>query len=74
MYIGDLWGLNTAELRLENFKRANAIDLPSFAVFEVTSDPFFHGVNLVDRRFEDIREHVKELGKVVPPAKMTTED
>jgi len=74
VYLGDLWGLNTAELRSESFDGASAIELPSFAVFDVTNDPFFWGSNLVDRRFDDIREHITALGKIVPPAAMISED
>jgi CYTH domain-containing protein len=74
VYLGNLWGLNTAQISSDILSRAEAVEPPSFAVFEITNDPFFLGANLVDRHFDDVVECVQALGKTVPPALIMSKD
>ena len=68
VYLGDLWGLNSAMVEFENEEEMRGFDPPRFAVFEVTNDPFFLGNNLVDKKFEDLQVHVAHIGADIPPA------
>src|SRR5262245_9677587 len=62
VYLGGLWGLNTARIDLDSAAETEAFETPSFAVFEVTNDPFFSGKNLVNVSFDDVRSRVAEIG------------
>ena len=66
VYLGDLWGLNTARADFKSEAEMNAFEPPQFAVFEVTGDPFFLGKNLVGKKFDDIRAEVAKLGVSTP--------
>jgi CYTH domain-containing protein len=74
VYLGDLWGLNTALVEFADANEMNAFELPSFAVFEVTSDPFFLGKNLVGKKFDDVRARVAQIGATTPPSSAMAED
>jgi CYTH domain-containing protein len=74
VYLGDLWGLNTALIEFENDKEMSRFEPPPFAIFEVTSDPFFVGKNLVGKKFEDVQVRVTQIGASIPPAAVTAED
>lgn len=74
VYLGDLWGLNTALAEFETAKPINEFESPAFAIFDVTSDPFFLGRNLVNKRFEDVRERVRQIGNNIPPESVLAED
>ena len=66
VYLGDLWGLNTAKINFETLEQMdNFIPLP-FAVFEITNNPFFTGANLVDKKFHDIQTQVVKVGSGQP--------
>jgi len=62
VYLGDLWGLNTARVDFRNDGEMSAFEPPRFAIFEVTGDPFFLGRSLVGKKFDDIRAEVAKLG------------
>jgi len=68
IYLGPLWGLCTAKVEFQNADEMRNLEPPPFAVFEVTSDPFFFGDSLVTKRFEDIQAEVQRIGEIVPPA------
>jgi len=66
VYLGPLWGLNTARV---DFARRDDLDdfvPPPFAVFEVTEDKFFMGENLVGRTFADVQAEVVTIGRSLP--------
>jgi len=62
VYLGGLWGLNTAKVDFETRERMEDFIPPPFAIFEVTNDPFFAGENLVDSKFTDVQVEVARLG------------
>jgi CYTH domain-containing protein len=62
VFLGRLWGLNMAKIEFESHEDAARFEPPSFAVFEVTTDPFFEGENLVAKRFDDVRDEVAKVG------------
>ncbi len=62
VYLGPLWGLHTAKVDFERREQLENFVPPPFAVFEVTSDPFFAGENLVSRNFSEIQDEVARLG------------
>src|SRR6478672_1670433 len=74
VYLGDLWGLNSALIEFESKDSMQKFDPPPFAVFEVTNDPFFLGKSLVGKTFEDIRTRVAQIGASIPPAQRMAED
>jgi CYTH domain-containing protein len=67
VYLGKLWGLNTAKVDFETREAMESFVPPPFAVFEVTGDPFFAGSSLVDRTFADVQTEVAKIapGQVV---------
>ncbi len=62
VYLGPLWGLNTARVDFENREQMAGFIVPPFAVFEVTNSKFFSGVNLVEKLFADVQAEVAKLG------------
>jgi CYTH domain-containing protein len=62
IYLGPLWGLCTAKIDFQTAAEMEKFEPPTFAVFEVTGDPFFFGENLVNKRFEDVRAEVEKVG------------
>lgn len=62
VYLGALWGLNTAKVDFDTPEQMEEFVPPPFAVFEVTNDPFFWGGNLVARSFSDIQNEVARIG------------
>lgn len=67
VYLGPLWGLNTARVDFETRERMENFIPPPFAIFEVTNDPFFTGENLVTKTFVDIQTEVARIGSFTPP-------
>ena len=61
LFLGKLWGLNMAKVEFESIEEAKMWEVPSFAVFEVTGDPFFAGESLSRKGFEDIQAEVSLL-------------
>jgi len=66
VYLGPLWGLCTAKVRLRTAAEMQVFEPPPFAVFDVTGDPFFFGDSLVTKRFEDVQAEVQKVGADVP--------
>ena len=62
VYLGDLWGLNIARVQFTSPEHIVAFEPPSFAVFDITNNPFFQGATLVEKKFEDVREEVSRIG------------
>jgi CYTH domain-containing protein len=67
VYLGQLWGLNTARVDFERRDQMDAFVPPPFAVFEVTEDAFFNGENLVGKTFADVQAEVAKIGRQLPP-------
>ncbi|MEQ1644907.1 MAG: hypothetical protein ABL959_15770 [Pyrinomonadaceae bacterium] len=61
VYLGPLWGLNTARVDFENREQMTEFIAPPFAVYEVTNYDFFAGVNLVEKLFADVQTEVARL-------------
>jgi CYTH domain-containing protein len=61
VFLGNLWGLNLARVEFDSLEDLERFEAPAFAVFEVTSNPFFVGENLVMKKFEDVRGEVARL-------------
>jgi len=74
VYLGDLWGLNTAKVEFASSEEMAAFEPPPFAVFDVTKDTFFLGKNLVGKKFDDVRERVQQIGSEMPPESVRSED
>jgi CYTH domain-containing protein len=64
IYLGPLWGLNIASVEFADAQSLERFEMPSFAVFDVTNNPFFLGENLVERKFEDVQAEVARIGSV----------
>jgi CYTH domain-containing protein len=67
VYLGPLWGLNTARVDFERRNEMANFVPPPFAVFEVTEDAFFTGENLVGKTFADVQAEVAKIGRSLPP-------
>lgn len=65
MYLGPLWGLNIASVELGDEGSFLNYEPPTFAVFEITSNPFFLGENLFEKKFEDVQNEVVRMGERV---------
>ena len=61
VYLGGLFGLCTTRADFEGRESMEDFVPPPFAIFDVTTDPFFNGENLVTRRFSDVRDHVSRI-------------
>ena len=55
VYLGALWGLNTAKVEFDDRHAMESFISPPFAIIEVTADPFFRGSSLVKRSFADVQ-------------------
>jgi CYTH domain-containing protein len=63
LYLGPLWGLNIASVELDDEESFLNFEPPMFAVFEITSNAFFLGENLFEKKFEDVRDEVARMGE-----------
>lgn len=64
VYLGALWGLNIAGVEFANASSLDRFEMPSFAVFDITNEPFFLGENLFEKKFEDVQAEVARIGAV----------
>lgn len=60
VYLGALWGLNTAQIRFADEAELENFQPPPIAIAEVTNDEFFNGENLIGKTFADIQKHFSE--------------
>ena len=74
VYLGGLWGLTEAKVDFRSSDEAEGFDPPPFAVFEVTSDDFFMGANLVDKKFEDLRQRLGEIEREIVSPQITADE
>jgi len=61
VYLGNLWGLNTAQIEFKDETTRLKFEPPPFAVQEVTNEAFFLGENLVYRSFADVQTEVTRM-------------
>lgn len=61
LYLGELWGLNTARIEFEDAGDMMKFDPPPFAAFEVTNEAFFSGETMVTKTFAEIQSEVSKL-------------
>jgi CYTH domain-containing protein len=66
VFLGDLWGLNTARVDFDTREHMIAFLPPPFAIFEVTENVFFTGENLVGKTFADVQAEVASVGAQMP--------
>ena len=64
VYLGDLWGLNTAKILFETEEDLQNFKMPNFTVLEVTDNPFFYGDTLVEKNFADVQSEVAEISNL----------
>jgi CYTH domain-containing protein len=64
VYLGALWGLNSAKVEFGSREQMEEFIPPPFAVFEVTNDPFFAGDSLVEKTFAEVQAEVAKIGFV----------
>ena len=55
VYLGDLWGLNLAQVIFETETELENYKLPPFSIIEVTDNSFFADISLLGKTFSDIR-------------------
>ncbi|HEX7174248.1 MAG TPA: hypothetical protein VF240_03035 [Pyrinomonadaceae bacterium] len=63
VFLGQLLGLILAETEFTNEAEMRALEAPSFAAREVTSDEMFTGARLVELTAEEIRAHLRQRGE-----------
>ena len=68
VYLGPLWGVNTARVEFESAKEMDDLEPPPFIFLEVTNDPFFLGENLVTKKFDDVRAHLASFSEQIAAA------
>ena len=61
VYLGNLWGLNTASVEFKDEASLRAYEPAPFAVYDVTNNTFFFGENLVSRAFADVQAEVAKM-------------
>ena len=59
IYLGPLWGLNRARVEFKSAEDLVSFEPPSWAVVEVTNNPFFEDANIVEKKFEDVQMRVQ---------------
>ena len=67
VYLGRLWGLNTARVDFQTTAEMTAFEPPPFAIFEITNDPFFAGENLVIKKFDEVQAEIERIGPASVP-------
>lgn len=74
VYLGELWGLNIANVDFADEKSMSMFEPPPFAIFEITNEPFFLGENLVEKKFDDVRAEVLKIGDTALVQPRTADD
>lgn len=66
VFLGDLWGLNLARVEFDDADEMARFEPPRFFIFEVTSNPFFTGASLVNKKYKDIQAEVAKIDSSIP--------
>jgi len=74
VFLGPLWGLNTARVDFDTREHLDGFVAPPFAIYEVTENPFFLGENLVARTFAEVQTEVARLGAAEPAVPDTPDE
>ncbi|MBX3300178.1 MAG: hypothetical protein KF736_12015 [Acidobacteria bacterium] len=61
VYLGRLWGLNTAAVRFVDVDSMVQFEPPPFAVAEVTNQPEFAAERLANASLDDLREAIGQM-------------
>lgn len=61
VFLWPLWGLNIAKVFFDSKEEMQSFEKPSFAILEVTQNPFFIGKNLVGKTLEDVRREISRI-------------
>ena len=56
VFIGKLWGLNTAKVVFDSIEELQNFEIPPFVILEVTNNHFFVNENLVGKSFADVQK------------------
>ena len=64
MFLGDLFGLVLGEVSFEGDEELDSFAKPTFALADVTNDPFFTGGSLCELTFSDVRQYIFDRGLV----------
>ena len=62
VFIGKLWGLNTAKVVFDSIEELQNFEIPPFVIREVTNNRFFVNENLVGKSFADVRTEFQVSG------------
>jgi len=66
MFLGDLFGLVTAEVGFETDEELDNYRPPPFALADVTNIPLFSGGKLSELTFSEVREAILKSGLITP--------
>lgn len=66
IFLGDLRGLNMARVEFDMDEELERYEPPGYFIFEVTSDPFFTGQILVNKKFDEVQAEIAKLGSETP--------
>jgi len=61
VYLGDLWGLNTAKATFETLEEMRNFKIPPFFLEEITNNPFFIDENLISKNFADVQTEFERI-------------
>ena len=61
LFLGELWGLITAQISFENADELEFFNPPPFAAAEVTNREFFTGRNLIGKTFADVQKELEKM-------------
>ena len=56
LFLGELWGLITAQICFADSKTMQSFEPPPFAIAEVTTNEFFVGGNLIGKSFANVQK------------------
>jgi CYTH domain-containing protein len=63
VYLGDLWGLNIAQVRFENEAEMKDFAAPPFVIMEITNKPFFADANLLGKKLTDVQTELNNAAQ-----------
>ncbi len=55
LFLGELWGLILAQIVFQTAEEMRKLEVPPFAILDVTDNEFFIGKNLVGKTFADVQ-------------------
>ena len=67
LFLGELWGLITAQVYFENAATMKSFAPPPFVIAEVTTNEFFTGRNLLGKSFANVQKEFADHYRLPPP-------